>query len=83
MRDRHFPRLCGACHAPMARQEDACWACAKPWPVNDRRPAAAVSMAAPRLAPAEVDPSRLTQSDRSTNEGAGIGTQPAPAAVNL
>jgi predicted amidophosphoribosyltransferase len=31
MRDRHFPRLCGHCHAPMARQEDACWRCGTPW----------------------------------------------------
>jgi hypothetical protein len=22
MRDRHVPRLCRSCHAPMARQED-------------------------------------------------------------
>jgi hypothetical protein len=27
MRDRHFPRLCRACRAPMARQEDTCWRC--------------------------------------------------------
>jgi hypothetical protein len=27
MRDRHFPRLCRHCRAPMARQEDACWRC--------------------------------------------------------
>ena len=27
MRDRHFPRLCGACRAPMARQQEACWRC--------------------------------------------------------
>jgi predicted amidophosphoribosyltransferase len=26
-RDRHLPRLCRACHAPLARQEDSCWRC--------------------------------------------------------
>jgi len=31
MRDRHFPRLCGCCRAPMARQEDACWHCGTRW----------------------------------------------------
>ena len=34
MRNRHFPRLCRACEAPMARQEDTCWDCGAPW---DRR----------------------------------------------
>jgi hypothetical protein len=31
MRNRHFPRLCRACNAPMARQEDTCWRCGTPW----------------------------------------------------
>ena len=31
MRDRHLPRLCGHCHAPMARQEDTCWRCGTQW----------------------------------------------------
>lgn len=31
MRDRHLPRLCGHCHAPLARQEDACWRCGTQW----------------------------------------------------
>jgi hypothetical protein len=34
MRHRHFPRICANCHAPMARQEDSCWACGTPWPVG-------------------------------------------------
>jgi predicted amidophosphoribosyltransferase len=36
MRDRHFPRVCGRCHAPMARQEDACWRCGTRWASEDR-----------------------------------------------
>jgi predicted amidophosphoribosyltransferase len=48
MRDRHFPRLCGRCHAPMARQEDACWRCGTRWASEDRpRTLQAVSGAAP------------------------------------
>jgi hypothetical protein len=31
MRERHFPRVCRSCHAPMARQEDACWRCGTEW----------------------------------------------------
>jgi predicted amidophosphoribosyltransferase len=31
MRERHFPRVCRSCQAPMARQEDACWRCAAKW----------------------------------------------------
>ena len=31
MRERHFPRLCRTCRAPMARQEDTCWRCGTRW----------------------------------------------------
>lgn len=31
MRERHFPRLCRSCDAPMARQEDTCWHCGAAW----------------------------------------------------
>ena len=36
MRDRHLSRLCRACHAPMARQEDTCWRCGTQWATEDR-----------------------------------------------
>ena len=36
MRDRHFPRLCSSCRAPMARQEDACWRCGVQWASEGR-----------------------------------------------
>ena len=35
MRDRHFPRLCHSCQAPMARQEDTCWHCGTQWVSED------------------------------------------------
>jgi predicted amidophosphoribosyltransferase len=35
MRDRHFPRLCHSCQAPMARQENACWRCGANWVTED------------------------------------------------
>ena len=31
MRNRHIPRICRSCQAPMACQEDACWRCGAPW----------------------------------------------------
>jgi hypothetical protein len=35
MRDRHVPRLCRTCQAPMARQEAACWRCGTRWADED------------------------------------------------
>ena len=35
MRERHFPRVCRSCRAPMARQEDACWRCGTRWASED------------------------------------------------
>ena len=35
MRDRHVPRLCRSCQAPMARQEAACWNCGTRWADED------------------------------------------------
>lgn len=35
MRERHFPRVCRTCQAPMARQEDTCWRCGTPWVSED------------------------------------------------
>ena len=35
MRERHFPRVCHTCQAPMARQEDTCWRCGTRWISED------------------------------------------------
>jgi hypothetical protein len=35
MRERHFPRVCRSCHAPVARQEDTCWRCGAGWASED------------------------------------------------
>lgn len=63
MRGRHFPRLCGHCHAPMARQEDICWRCGTPWAAEEQPPVAlhAISTAAPEEA--------LLQTERWVDEG--------------
>jgi predicted amidophosphoribosyltransferase len=36
MRERHFPRVCRVCRAPMARQEDTCWRCGTQWASEDQ-----------------------------------------------
>jgi hypothetical protein len=35
MRNRHFPRLCRSCQAPLGRQEDTCWRCGTYWAAED------------------------------------------------
>ena len=66
MRDRHFPRLCRHCDAPMGRQEDACWRCGTPWAPADRSPAAlhAVFEGTPEEA--------VVQSGRWADEGVDV-----------
>ena len=34
-RNRHLPRLCGTCQAPMASDGDACWRCGAPWAARE------------------------------------------------
>jgi hypothetical protein len=51
MRDRHFPRLCRKCDAPMARQTDTCWRCGVRW--SDKSETKSNSPAAPGAAPAK------------------------------
>ena len=36
MRHRQQSRLCGACGAPLARQEDACWSCGVRWGIEEQ-----------------------------------------------
>ena len=35
MRQRHIPRLCQSCRAPMARQAETCWRCGTQWAAED------------------------------------------------
>jgi predicted amidophosphoribosyltransferase len=43
MRDRHLPRVCHNCSAPMARQDDSCWRCGAVWTVEPELRAMPVS----------------------------------------
>jgi hypothetical protein len=86
--NRHFPRLCGSCGAPMARQEDTCWHCGAVWhdPVvpSDMTvtpgviPAPDVSPDEPRLSVPAAPPSDAMRPDtaRWADEG---GSRPPEA----
>jgi len=77
MRERHFPRLCRSCEAPMARQEDACWRCGTRWATEAAPPTTLRAIAGGRL-PRSPELARVAarlQAGRSPNEGAIIGAE--------
>jgi len=74
MRDRHIPRLCRSCTAPMARQQDACWRCGvERTTTAPSRPAADPMAAA--LLKAEVE-ARVSE-QRWIDEGGTYSEPPA------
>ena len=90
MRERHIPRICRSCHAPMARQEDTCWRCGTEWASEDAPRttlkvipggAQAANRAEPAIAVAAraASDARLAV-DRSANEG---GSYASDASVRV
>lgn len=93
MRDRHFPRLCRSCQAPMARQENACWRCGTDWATEDEPTAtlrlvsarasedvASASHAGIPTTPADEDRAAVLarlDTDRWIDEGGTLGSEPA------
>ena len=87
MRERHFPRVCRSCSAPMACQEDTCWRCGTQWASEDGprttlkviaggaqaddRPEPAIAVAASAATDARLD------ADRRANEGDSLASQAA------
>lgn len=70
MRDRHLPRLCRSCLAPMARQEDECWHCGAAWS-KDARPSPSPSPragAAPRPVANGPAPAVVVDDRRATTQ---------------
>jgi len=63
MRDRHFPRLCLSCGAPLARQEDTCWRCGTAWLTEDR------SRTAMRVIPGGAQAQDPPDAERWLDEG--------------
>jgi hypothetical protein len=77
MRERHLPRVCPQCRAPMARQEPTCWRCGAESASDGK------SRATLRLIPGGAT-RQLEDAARWTNEAAALGcevTQPLPAIV--
>jgi hypothetical protein len=78
MRDRHFPRLCRSCQAPMARQEGSCWRCGAQWASEDVPPTKLRAIAGGLPAHPVAEPARAQTSDdddRWTNEGGSVGSE--------
>jgi len=59
-RNRHFPRVCTSCRAPMACQEEECWRCGEAWAQEPQAPQA--TRAALRLIAASPTPPPQPQS---------------------
>ena len=83
MRNRHIPRLCRECQAPMARHQDACWRCGAQW-ASEEAPRATLRLVAaaepgqpehvpePRIAveaAARTTSQTRLDAERWTNEG--------------
>jgi hypothetical protein len=62
MRDRHRPRLCESCQAPIAREDDACWRCATPWADDG-----------PRSTPSTTRPRHSARQHQSTVDAGIVG----------
>ena len=52
MRNRHLPRICRHCQAPMASGAGACWRCGVEWASEEQPPATLRLVAAPQPDPA-------------------------------
>jgi hypothetical protein len=91
MRNRHLPRLCRDCRAPMAGHEDACWRCGAQWASEEapRTTLRLIPAAAPsrpehvperRIAP-EVGARTTNQmrldAERWTNDGGSFASEVA------
>jgi hypothetical protein len=75
MRNRHLPRLCRNCLAPMAGQDDRCWRCGVEW-APEEGPRTTL-----RLIRGDA-PTQIEDSERWTNEGGSFAsavTAPLPA----
>jgi hypothetical protein len=79
MRERHFPRLCRTCDAPMARQERSCWSCGSAWQA-DPQPAGAASAREIRVRARRRAPAHRTNADhRWADDGGRIFAEPVLA----
>jgi hypothetical protein len=73
MRERHFPRVCRSCGAPMARQEDTCWRCGTQWASEDGPQTTLTVIAGGARGVCEA----CLDADRWTNEGGSVASEAA------
>ena len=81
MRERHFPRACRSCHAPMARQENTCWRCGTLWAPEDE-PRTRLTVIAGGATTARAAPDASLDADRWTNEGGRVDSEAPVLAAN-
>jgi hypothetical protein len=74
MRERHFPRLCRSCQAPMARQEDTCWHCGARWASEDAPTLRVIAGATPTHADRWVDDRGSVAAEAAVAFGASVGS---------
>lgn len=74
MRNRHFPRLCGSCAAPMGGQDDSCWRCGAPW-ASEARPRPPLPIRRDR-GKAPVSRRPVAPARQVREAGAGVGPTP-------
>jgi predicted amidophosphoribosyltransferase len=80
MRDRHIPRLCRSCAAPMARQRDDCWRCGVEWAsAEPSRPKLRLVPAVPIAAEVEARVSARRRGD----DGGSYAEPPARRVVGV
>jgi hypothetical protein len=68
MRNRHVPRLCRNCAAPMAGDENTCWRCGVEWAIEGAPPTTL------RLIPSAA-PDLTGEAERWTNEGGSFAAE--------
>jgi hypothetical protein len=71
MRNRHLPRLCRNCQAPMAGHEDTCWRCGAQWASEEAPPTTL------RLVSARSSDQIRLDAERWTNEGGSFASDAA------
>jgi predicted amidophosphoribosyltransferase len=79
MRDRHIPRLCRSCSAPMARQHNTCWHCGVEWSTTAPLRAAADPITAAHL---QAETEARVSAERWIDEGGTFAEPPARRVVS-
>jgi hypothetical protein len=81
MRERHFPRMCRPCRAPMARQEDACWRCGTEWAAEDE-PRTRLTLIAGGATTAPAASDGGLDADRWSSEGGSVAFEASAVAIS-